>query len=1268
MTLLKPDYCRPCVGFPWDNGKGFSRVTGENRVPILFVGEGSGRTEVRKGEPFVGKAGEVLNDALRTAGLRRADYSITNLIRCFSGNTQVYLPDGSRRRIADLVESNYSGEVLSFDGQTKQFVSRKVIAVHKTKRDNRKLYKVSYRGCKETGKGKAGAVATEDHEFLTEVGWVRADSLRGLRLNVGPHGLGERRFQVAVGSLLGDATIPKASAHLQWVHSVAQREWSEAKARVFNAKVSEPRKRKDGDRGNDFVTACTKATRGLADLRHEFYSSGKKRVPTWVRLKLKPQGLATWFLDDGCIRAGRTPLAEFATCAFSSEDLDVLLDALWVNGLEGYKQRGRICLNAHNTELMVQMISPFVPSSMRYKLGTSKWLFPFDASWWDYEPPVPLYAPALVSEYTGELSEKSRSVYCLSVDGTNNFVTPAGVVHNCGIPDNKLLRMPYEYPALNHCRKYLNDVVAERQPKVIVALGEIPLRELSMMRGRQAELHSFVLPSIYPDCHIIGTYHPSRIARGEWRLFGVLMHDIRQAVRFATSGIPERRETRYLHNPSANDIRDYLLRLEADPSLPVSYDCETPELIGQQSDGKTIMLMQFSSEVGTGMALTPDQFDAARLIMQTPNPKWGWADRTFDRPLLRSCGWTLNGTFHDLMNAAAHLQPDFVSSKDANDTEDKQVPAQLMSLQSWVSLQEPWELPWKHMVKAFMEMHPQANPMPTVKEYGCRDVDHAFRVGERNFASLRRLNLYDGYWNFKVRFAEVLDLIHDNGLPVDAQGQAEVKEFIEAEEERLLRELQASVPEELQALHPEFGYVSTPKFEQIDNYDAVHPPYIKLSNSRGLLVQRMVTAEVVNYVEVECVACAGVGTVAGVRRPKKCSKCKATGKRQQKDGRISRDELRWAIALFNPNSHDHIIRYLEHRGYDIPLDIDTGRPTTGQKEIETLIIQTDDPVLKLIRKSKKLTKLGGTYCGGDWIPGEDGRVHGTFRFGTSSGQTSCTGPNQQQWPTHFDPTDEWIKPIMERIKACIKAPPGRVFVKIDAKGAHSRMQAWLAEDADYYRLSNLGTHAFNTAHYVGVPDKDSLLELDDEALTKRLKEIKKQYDYEYNFAKRVSFNMQYLGGAEKAAHTLRVPVIEVIDLMDRIKGLYPRSFKTFPESVQKMLRESPMLRTAFDCCRRIWNEDAQQGVAFIVASHFHCHWQAGLIRQFDQGLLHKYPIVNFCHDDEWLLPTEDLAEQCIAECREELERPSDVLINSLGAFQVGTEVQWGYDMLNLQDA
>ena len=49
---------------------------------LLFVGEGPGANEDERGEPFVGRSGEVLDDALREHGLARADVRITNCVRC----------------------------------------------------------------------------------------------------------------------------------------------------------------------------------------------------------------------------------------------------------------------------------------------------------------------------------------------------------------------------------------------------------------------------------------------------------------------------------------------------------------------------------------------------------------------------------------------------------------------------------------------------------------------------------------------------------------------------------------------------------------------------------------------------------------------------------------------------------------------------------------------------------------------------------------------------------------------------------------------------------------------------------------------------------------------------------------------------------------------------------------------------------------------------------------------------------------------------------
>ena len=55
---------------------------GPEDADLVFVGEAPGAHEDEQGEPFVGRSGDVLDDALRDAGLARADVRITNCVRC----------------------------------------------------------------------------------------------------------------------------------------------------------------------------------------------------------------------------------------------------------------------------------------------------------------------------------------------------------------------------------------------------------------------------------------------------------------------------------------------------------------------------------------------------------------------------------------------------------------------------------------------------------------------------------------------------------------------------------------------------------------------------------------------------------------------------------------------------------------------------------------------------------------------------------------------------------------------------------------------------------------------------------------------------------------------------------------------------------------------------------------------------------------------------------------------------------------------------------
>ena len=55
---------------------------GNPRARVVFVGEGPGADEDRIGEPFVGRAGQLLNAMLPSIGLRREDVYIANVVKC----------------------------------------------------------------------------------------------------------------------------------------------------------------------------------------------------------------------------------------------------------------------------------------------------------------------------------------------------------------------------------------------------------------------------------------------------------------------------------------------------------------------------------------------------------------------------------------------------------------------------------------------------------------------------------------------------------------------------------------------------------------------------------------------------------------------------------------------------------------------------------------------------------------------------------------------------------------------------------------------------------------------------------------------------------------------------------------------------------------------------------------------------------------------------------------------------------------------------------
>ncbi|MFL6443276.1 MAG: uracil-DNA glycosylase [Candidatus Sulfotelmatobacter sp.] len=55
---------------------------GNPRADIMFIGEGPGADEDAQGEPFVGRAGQLLNNMIKAMGLGREEVYIANVVKC----------------------------------------------------------------------------------------------------------------------------------------------------------------------------------------------------------------------------------------------------------------------------------------------------------------------------------------------------------------------------------------------------------------------------------------------------------------------------------------------------------------------------------------------------------------------------------------------------------------------------------------------------------------------------------------------------------------------------------------------------------------------------------------------------------------------------------------------------------------------------------------------------------------------------------------------------------------------------------------------------------------------------------------------------------------------------------------------------------------------------------------------------------------------------------------------------------------------------------
>lgn len=175
---------------------------------------------------------------------------------------------------------------------------------------------------------------------------------------------------IIIGSLLGDGYMScKTHAYLKIGHSIKQKEYVDWKYTYLCSITNQKPKSYQGNGNRIGYRFFTRHLPELTPFYKWFYgNSGKKSIPD--NLSISPFALAIWYMDDG---ARNRKSLYLNTQQFSLNEqrllLKVLREEFALSGnLNKDKSYLRIRLYQESSQRLKQIIFPYMPKFMRYKL------------------------------------------------------------------------------------------------------------------------------------------------------------------------------------------------------------------------------------------------------------------------------------------------------------------------------------------------------------------------------------------------------------------------------------------------------------------------------------------------------------------------------------------------------------------------------------------------------------------------------------------------------------------------------------------------------------------------------------------------------------------------------------------------------------------------------------------------------------------------------------------------------------------------------------
>lgn len=796
---------------------------------------------------------------------------------------------------------------------------------------------------------------------------------------------------------------------------------------------------------------------------------------------------------------------------------------------------------------------------------------------------------------------------------------------------DKPQRYPEVYSALRQCEPYLDELIAHRKPKVIVALGGVAIRRACGVTATVESRHSYVHEGL-AGIPTVPTFHPSGVMQGKQKLTPAMLFAFRRAQEIA-NGTYRESIYRLLLDPPVEDARRYLddyLRSHDGKIDLLMVDIETPESgdIDEEDREEAGISYQieragFSLSPNTGISfpwqqpfigILQEAIDHADYIAE-------WADNHFDSKRLSAAGLQLGG-----MVSRPGAEPGRARGR------------VISGMWAWHFLQSDL-LKGLAFVAPFFYAGPPFKHLSHVNPplYNAMDncVGRAATVG--SIEGLKREGRFDRWMRHCVDADRILVRMGGAGVTIDTVQRGTFMGRLRGEMEAGVEALQPDVPDEIKPLS---RWKKPPK-DMTGVIPIVGAPApMDPEMCKGM----MATVE------------AAKGTVTAA---------------QYKSARAKVNELKNPYILqrrepFNPNSRLQLLDLMRHLKIKPPVKYGElgaeDSETTGAKHL--LKFSKKHPIFKRILYCKQRGKLLSTY---NWTLDEFNRVFTTYGFHPSTWRKSSRNRNLQNIPKRSDLADEFRRMII--------APPGFYFIESDASAIEAVLVGYDAGSPGYIALSKAGLHGWMTAAY----HKEIIpLDLPFPQLTKLCKAAKKKWPVMYEVIKRVDHLSNYLGSPARIYEEYP----EEFENEGQAKALQQFYFSTEPGREVRKWQQDVLTRANSHSPAYLvnhfgykhyfyelfkWNprkhqddlgDDAKRAIAFIPQSDGSACQTEVLLRLAEgyPGMLDRLRLI--IHDSIVTLVKEDDVEEVATIQHTEMIRP----VPELGGLSIGAETKYGRNL------